>query len=188
MKPLILLAVLAAAVGLMLPVPAAAQGAGEDKAKINEQARLKIESDVANCRARENSGAFKTNREAAQCINSAIQRTMLSIRYPYTDLLQLVSAFRVGCAGKVDAGQMTKEDCKRQMAQLRKRVTEEEARRRGTATTGADSEGRPVARVKRSSMASLVKGIAKWTDPEDPAPANAKHMTCMQVGRTVSCY
>lgn len=188
MKPLITLALFALMCGAAAPAPAQAQAASEDQAKITEQARLKIEGDVANCRAREDAGAFRTQREAAQCVNSAIQRTMLSIRYPYTDLLQLVSAFRVGCAGKVDGGEMTKEDCKKQMAELRKRVTEEETKRRNATAQRADKSGAPAARVKRSSMAALVKGIAKWTDPDEPAPASAKHLTCMQVGRTVSCY
>ena len=189
MKSLFVLGLFAFLCGAVLPAPLLAQVASEDEAKITEQARLKIESDVADCRAREAAGAFKTNREAAQCVNSAIQRVMLSIRYPYTDLLQIVSAFRVGCAGKVDAGEMTKEDCKKQMAELRERVTAEENKRRGAAAAPKTEKGaRPVARAKRGGLAQLVNGIAKWTDSEDPAPASPKHLTCMQVGTTVSCY
>ena len=188
MKPIFVLGLSAFLCGAILPAPVFAQASGEDEAKIAEQARLKIESDVANCRTREDTGAFKTNREAAQCVNSAVQRVMLSIHYPYTDLLQLVSAFRVGCAGKVDAGEMTKEDCKTQMAQLRQRVAAEEQERRNATAPKPQSGARPVARAKRSSMAKLVNGIAKWTDPDDPAPASTKHLTCMQVGSTISCY
>ena len=186
-KPLIFLAILALAGAGIWPGGGDTLAATGDQTKINEQARIKIEGDVANCRAREQAGAFKTQREAAQCVNSAVQRVMLSIRYPYTDLLQLVSAFRVGCAGKIDSGTMTTADCKKHMGELRKRVSAEEAKRREAAQDGEDGV-KPAAGDTRTSMRSLLKGLAKWTDPEDPAPISSKYMTCMQVGRTVSCY
>lgn len=189
MKPLFLLGLCALLCGAVLPAPVLAAASSEDEAKITEQARVKIQSDVADCHAREDAGAFKTNREAAQCVNSAIQRVMLSIRYPYTDLLQLVSAFRVGCAGKVDSREMTKDDCKKLMDKLRQRVSEEEQSRRSAAAAPKTDKGtRPVARAKRSGMSKLVNGIAKWTDPDEPAAASPQHLTCMQVGTTVSCY
>ena len=187
LRVLILLALLGFA-GAASATPAFAQGAADDQTKINEQARLKIEGDVANCRAREDAGAFKTQREAAQCVNSAVQRVMLSIRYPYTDLLQLVSAFRVGCAGKIDSGVMTTETCKTQMAELRKRVTTEEQKRRTAAAGKADPGVKPASGTKRTDMATLLKGLAGWTNADDPAPISTKHLNCMQVGQTVSCY
>lgn len=187
-RVLILLALLGFAGAGLGPAPAHAQGSSEDVTKINEQARIKIEGDVANCRAREDAGAFKTQREAAQCVNSAVQRVMLSIRYPYTDLLQLVSAFRVGCAGKVDANVMTTEECKKQMAELRKRVTAEESKRRAAAAAKSDPGMKPAAGTKRTNMVTLLKGLARWTSPDDPAPVSTKHLNCMQVGQTVSCY
>ena len=188
LRVLILLALLGVAGAGLGAAPALAQGAADDQVRINEQARIKIEGDVANCRAREDAGAFRTQREAAQCVNSAVQRVMLSIRYPYTDLLQLVSAFRVGCAGKVDSNVMTTEQCKTQMAELRKRVTAEEQKRRAAAAGKSDPGVKPAAGAKRTNMATLLNGLAGWTNADDPAPVSTKHLNCMQVGQTVSCY
>jgi hypothetical protein len=152
------------------------------KDAVPQEARLKIEADVENCRGRQ----FGTHREAAQCINQAVQRVLISVDYPYMDLLQIVSAYRIACAQKMDARELTQENCTNRMGQLRTRITAEETQRRNAAPAKGEGDVRPASGPAGIDYAALLKGIAGWSAAAGGS-AKSGDIVCFQSGPMISC-
>jgi len=176
MKPLYLLGLCV----LLLAGPALAEGA---KDGVSQEARVKIAADVEKCHSRQ----FNSHRAAAQCINEAVQRVLISVDYPYMDLLQVVSAYRIACAQKMDSDELSESDCNQRMGELRKRVTAEEARRRNAADAPKGSGVHPAAGPKPTNMAVLLKGIAAWSLGIPEGADSPKQIVCFESGPMISC-
>ncbi len=156
--------------------------AQEAKDAVSQEARVKIEADVEKCRSRQ----FNTHRAAAQCINEAVQRVLISVDYPYMDLLQIVSAYRIACAQKMDARELTEDDCNKRMGNLRARITSEETRRRGAdAKTGTGV--RPASGPKPTNYVTLLKDLADWSNDVPDDPGKPSQIRCFQSGPMISC-
>ena len=103
------------------------------------------------------------------------------------DLVQVTNAYRIGCAGKMDAGELTESDCNSRMGELRTRVLAEE-NRRVDAPAKAASGVRPAAGAQSANYGVLLKGLAIWSNGDDEPPAKLGQIVCAQKGPTVSCY
>ncbi|MGB8274222.1 MAG: hypothetical protein WCF16_03020 [Alphaproteobacteria bacterium] len=150
-----------------------------------DEARGKIEAGVKDCQDRRAAGQFATHREAAQCINQAVQRNLSATNYPFPDLVQLVSAYRIACAQKMDGRELTEKDCTARMTELRQRIVAEETRRNGTA--GADVK--PAAGKSAADAAdygALLTGLAEWSKAGDAKSAPGK-IVCLKSGPTLAC-
>ena len=176
---LICLAVLAISV---LATAGRAQ-AQQAKDAVPQEARLKIAADVEKCRGRH----FDSHRAAAQCINQAVQRVMISVEYPYMDLLQIVTAYRVACAQKMDSRELTQENCSNRMGQLRARITAEETRRRSVVPAKKEADIRPAAGPGAVNYASLLKGLAEWSDSATDGSGTPGDIVCFQGGPMIHC-
>lgn len=169
-------------VALGLFVTWAGAQADETNGNVNDEARVKIQADVEQCHNRQ----FRTHREAAQCVNEAVQRVMITVNYPYMDLLQLVASYRIACAQKMDSGELTEADCNKRMMELRTRVTAEE-NRRNAAAAKAKGAVRPAGGPPATDFGSLLKGLAEWSKASEPTSAKPAQIVCFQGGPTVSC-
>jgi hypothetical protein len=101
------------------------------------------------------------------------------------DLLQIVSAYRIACAQKMDARELTQENCNNRMGQLRMRITAEETRRRAAAPAKREGDVRPAASPAPADYASLLKGIAGWS--ASGGSAKSGDIACFQSGPMISC-
>ena len=179
MKPLVALG-LCMALGVSLM--AVRVHADPAKQAVSNDARVKIEADVEKCRSRH----FNTHRAAAQCINEAVQRTLISVDYPYMDLLQVVSAYRIACAQKMDANELSEAACNKRMGELRTRITAEE-RRRNNATAEQNGKMKPAAGQKPVNYATLLKGLAQWSIGIPEGGTKPGVITCFESGPMISC-
>lgn len=169
-------------VTLSLFVTLASAQAEQTGGGLSDEARVKIQADVEQCHNRQ----FKSHREGAQCVNEAIQRVLITVNYPYMDLLQLVSAYRIACAQKMDSGDMSEADCTKRMAELRTRVTAEESQRYSRAAK-MKSGMRPAGGPPATNFSTMLKGLADWSKGSTPPSAKPNQITCFQGGPAVSC-
>jgi hypothetical protein len=178
MKPVIALGL---AAGLCVFLVGARAEADAAKQAVSNDARVKIEADVEKCRSRQ----LGTHRAAAQCINEAVQRTLISVDYPYMDLLQVVSAYRIACAQKMDGNELSEADCTKRMGELRTRITAEENKR--NSATPEDGKIKPAAGRKPANYVALLKGLADWSNgvPEDAAKPGT--IVCFESGPMITC-
>lgn len=160
----------------------AGRAEADPQAAISSEARLKMQSDVDQCHSR----AFTSHRDGAQCINEAIQRVLISIDYPYMDLVQMVSAYRIACAERIDSGAFTKDDCEKRMAELRLHVTAEESRR-VHATQSANGAVLPAEGPPQTDYEALLNGSAEWYDGADTPEAKPSQITCFKRGAMIFC-
>jgi hypothetical protein len=172
-------------VGLCLVVLAGRAEAQSSQDAAWEKAQAKIGADVAKCQDRRSAGEFATHREAAQCINEAVRRGMSSTDYPYRDLVELVNAYRIACAQKMDAGELTEDSCVTRMGELKKRVLSEETRR-NQATGKAPGDVQPAAGPRTADFAALLNGLADWSKG-GPGGAAQAQIVCFRSGPTISC-
>ena len=150
-----------------------------------EKAQAKIAAEIATCQDRRSAGEFATHREAAQCINEAVRRGMFRTDYPYRDLIQLVNAYRIACAQKMDSRELTEDGCVKRMGELRTRIVSEEARR-NQAIGKAVSDVKPAAGPGAADYASLLNGLADWSK-DGPGDAAAAQIVCFKSGPMISC-
>jgi hypothetical protein len=167
------------------------------KAAMNEQMRAKMEADTQKCHDTQ----FPTHRAAAQCMNEAMMRPMMAANYPYMDMVQLVAAYRVACAQKMDAGELSEDSCNKRLSDLRQRVAAEEARRRNpppaaaipapAAKPGAKPGANPVAKPvasRKPGLGPLLKGLATWSASDDNVAVKPGQIICMQRDPVITCY
>jgi hypothetical protein len=190
MKPLFVMSLL----GLcLLASGARAEDAQSPKAAMNEQMRAKMEADTQKCHDTQ----FPNHRAAAQCMNEAMMRPMMAANYPYMDMVQLVAAYRVACAQKMDAGELSEDSCNKRLGDLRQRVSAEEARRRNpppaaaipapAAKPGAKPVAKPVA-SRKPGLGPLLKGLATWSAGDDKVAVKPGQIVCMQRDPVITCY
>ena len=169
-------------VALSLFVTLAGARADQSGGAVTDEARVKIQADVEQCHNRQ----FKSHREAAQCVNEAVQRVLITVNYPYMDLLQLVAGYRIACAQKMDSGELTEADCTKRMGDLRARVTAEESRRYSLAAKTKPGM-RPASGPPATDFTAMLKGIAEWSRGDERPAAKPAQIVCFQGGPMISC-
>jgi hypothetical protein len=92
-------------------LPATAQDQMQRVAKVTEQA-------MTECRAKRLRGELPSHVASAQCSNPPIVQAFNAAHYRYMDLIQFLAAKRLELATKIDRGELTEEQAKREIDQL----------------------------------------------------------------------
>lgn len=81
------------------------------------------------CRAQKLQGKLATWVEAVNCGNDRMRQVMQASGYPHMDLVNLLLAYRILLAERMDAGQLTDAEATVLLAELGTRITAEEQAR-----------------------------------------------------------
>jgi len=144
---------------------------------------------VLECRERRIRQEFKTYRQSVDCSNPKILAAYESSGYPYMDLVRLLLDARMMAAENLDKGAITETVAETQSAELERRLTAEDQKRRA-----AGAANTPVA---ASDPGAYLQGlnafqVAKRAPGKHP-PVQRTALACNATGfggglSTTSCY
>jgi hypothetical protein len=145
-----------------------------------EEADAKAQAAYARCDELHRAGRYKTYAGAAECAVPTVVAAYEESGYPFTDLIALsIQARRIG-ARRIDSGDVTEDEYRRDLAELDSRIAAEEARRRGIMTHG----GNP----KMVSLDPLIVGLRSFTPEPSAAQLPALRAgNCVPLGEIKSC-
>lgn len=145
---------------------------------------------ILECRDRRLKQEFKTYKQSAECSNPKILAAYEGSDYPYMDLVHLLLDARLVAAENLDKGAITEAQAQEQSAELERRLTSEEQRRRATVAVNQ-------AQTLPSDAGAFLQGlnafqIAKRA-PAKRLPTQKTALACNTVGfggglSTTSCY
>jgi hypothetical protein len=145
---------------------------------------------ILECRDKRLKQEFRTYKQSAECSNPKILAAYEGSDYPYMDLVRLLLDARLVAAQNLDKGAVTEAQAEEQSAELERRLTSEEQRRRAAV---AVNQAQPVP----SDAGAFLQGlnafqIAKRA-PAKRLPTQRTALACNTVGfggglSTTSCY
>jgi hypothetical protein len=127
----------------------------------------------ADCQQRRASGEITTSVGFVQCGQDRIRQAMVESGYPYMDLVDLIGAYRMALAVRVDKGEMSKEEGNLQLAELRTRIATEEHQR---TTLSAQAQAQ-----RTQAAGAFLQGLGVWSQ------SFRNPIRCFQSGIAVVC-
>lgn len=97
---------------------------GGSKEQVNEIKRT-LENNKIQCKQNKINGVYKSNVEVATCVNEKVTMANQELGYPYMDLIQLINAYRLAVAEKLDNGEITEIQAELIMAEVTQKINTE---------------------------------------------------------------
>ena len=144
-----------------------------------EEADAKAQAAYAQCDELRRAGQYKTYAAAVECAVPTVAGAYAEAAYPFNDLIAVsIAARRVG-ARKIDNGDATEDEYRRDLAILQTRLDAEEARRRQIMKFGGNPQPVP--------LDSLVAGLSSFTTPSAGELRPRRPGDCIPLGAIKSC-
>lgn len=81
------------------------------------------------CEEKRSAGELSNYLESVLCSNDRARQVIAESGYPYMDLVNLLYAYRLAAARRIDAGSLARDEAELQWAELMTRVVNDEQRR-----------------------------------------------------------
>jgi len=143
-----------------------------------KEAMTKVNAIRAECDAKLKSGVYKNYYERTKCFNDGLTNIYVDNNYPYMDLVFLANAYRLAVAERYDKKEITRTEAEVIMAELGKRIAEEEQKR---ATN--DTYARAAA---AHGTGALLQGLGALN--QSMQPLQRQPITCTQIGNVTNCF
>jgi hypothetical protein len=121
---------------------------------------------IAQCRDKRIRKEIATYRESAECSNPTIFTAWTEARYPHMDLVNVWLNARLAASDKVDKGVISPYEFERQMAELTKRLTIEERKRRYAPSSVQDNENTAVVDGNQVATVRYLSGLSALESSE----------------------
>lgn len=146
-----------------------------------EEAFREAEEIARECKQRRLAGELPGYLASAQCSSERMRQVVAQSGYPHMDLFDLLLAYGLAAARRVDAGMMSEEEFRLQLTELTVRLNSE-AQRRNLMAQQAYSQ-------RLQSMGLFLQGLGVWQQSLTPPTAAPRGpITCHQFGNMIQCY
>ncbi|HUZ74495.1 MAG TPA: hypothetical protein VMU87_16035 [Stellaceae bacterium] len=148
-----------------------------------DEAKAKAQAAYARCDELRRAGHYATHLAAVDCAVPTVVAAYGEAAYPFNDLIYIsIQARRVGAA-KVDAGEVTDAQYRRDLVVLDTRLAAEDRRRRAIMEYGGNPQP--------AAVGTLLQGLSAFTTTSEtaarPAPGPAAEPGCVPLGAIRTC-
>ena len=153
--------------------------AGCASASRQEEADAKAQAAYANCEQLRSIGRLKNHRAAVQCAARTVLDAYDGAGYPFMDLVYVSLQARELGAERVDAGDVSDDQYRRDVTELDARIAAEDARRRKSMSFGGSANPAP--------QQLLVQGLPSFQAEARAAAPQPTSSGCVPLAGLRSC-